>query len=96
MDEAGKALETAIEQLSADVKADNAAVVAGGEAVAAAGVKFAELKALLEKQASGGALTDAEAQTLTTLTGEVDSSLQSANTSLTEHVTELGTDTASA
>lgn len=96
MDAAGEALKTEIEQLDADVKADNEAVIAGGEAVATAGTKFAELKALLEKQASGAALSDEEAASLTTLTTEVDTSLGAANTSLTEHVKALGEETAAA
>ena len=95
MDAAGEALKSKIEGLSADVTADNAAVVKTGEAVAAAGAKFAELKALLEKQASG-ALSDAEATELATLAGEVDSHLGEATSQLDAHVTQLGEATSAA
>lgn len=96
MDAAGEALKAEIEQLDTDVAADNAAVVAGGEAVVEAGAKFAELRILLEKQASGEALSDEEAEQLTTLGTEVDSSLTTASTQLTTHVQELGADTSAA
>jgi outer membrane murein-binding lipoprotein Lpp len=95
MDAAGEALQHEIDQLDADVKADNEAVVAGGEAVAAAGTKFAELKALLEKQATG-ALSDEEATQLTTLAGEVDGHLTSASTELQAHVKTLNEEAAAA
>lgn len=95
MDAAGTALQEKIDGLAADVKADNEAVVKGGEAVASAATKFAELKALLEKQATS-ALSDEEAQTLSTLTDEVDGSLKSGTTELDAHVTQLGEATASA
>jgi hypothetical protein len=96
MDAAGEALQAEIKQLDADVQADNAAVVAGGEAVANAGGKFAELKAIIEKQVAGGALSDEEAAAMQTLAGEVDTHLGEATTQLTTHVKELGDDTAAA
>ena len=96
MDAAGEALQAKITALDADVTADNEAVVKGGEAIASAGTKFGELKALIEKQASGGALTDEEATTLTTLAGEVDSHLTAATTELDAHITQLGEETAAA
>lgn len=95
MDAAGTALQEEIDKLDADVSADNEAVVKGGEAVAAAGVKFAELKALVEKQAAG-ALSDEEAQKLSALAGEVDAHLGTANTELAAHVAQLGEETAAA
>lgn len=96
MDAAGEALKQKIEGLDADVVADNEAVVKGATAIASAGAKFAELKALLEKQASGGALSDEEAQALSTLSDEVGTHLGEATTSLDEHVTELEGDTSAA
>ena len=95
MDAAGEALQNEIEKLDTDVVADNEAVVKGGEAVASAGTKFTELKALIEKQATG-ALTDEEAQKLTSLAGEVDTHLGEATTQLTEHVKQLGEEAAAA
>ena len=93
MDAAGEALKAEIEQLDEDVAADNEAVIAAGEAVAETGAKFTELKELLEKQAEGEALSDEEAASLTTLAGEVDSSLNTASAQLTTTVKTLGEDT---
>lgn len=95
VDAAGEAVKQEIEALDADVKEDNAELVQAGEAITTAGQKFAELKALLEKQAAG-ALSDAEAQQLSSLAGEVDTSLKSADTELAAHVKVLGEDTAAA
>jgi predicted S18 family serine protease len=88
MDQTGEALQQEIAKLGEDVAADNAAIVAGGEAVASAATKFAELKGLLEKQAQG-ALSDDEATQLTALASEVDEHLGEGTTQLTQHVAEL-------
>lgn len=95
MDEAGAALQAEIEQLDEDVASDNAVVVSLGEAVASAATKFGELKELLEKQSSG-ALSDEEAEQLTTLATEVDGHLGEANAQATTQVQALGADTAGA
>lgn len=96
MDAAGEALNTAITGLTAEVATDNEAVVNAGNAVAAAGTKFAELKAAVEKAVAGGALSDEEAAALTTASDATGASLTTATTALTEHVTTLSADTASA
>jgi len=95
MDAAGEAVKQELEGLDADVKDDNAIVVQAAEAVQESGEKFTELKGLLEKQAQG-ALTDEEATQLSTLAGEVDTSLKTADTELAAHVKTLGEDTAAA
>jgi hypothetical protein len=95
MDAAGEAVKQELEALDEDVAADNAVVVQAAEAIQASGEKFTELKGLLEKQATG-ALSDEEAQTLSTLAGEVDASLKTADTELAAHVKTLGEDTAAA
>ena len=94
-DAAGEALQAEVEKIDADEQTELAEIKAGGEAVVTAGEKFAELKALIEKQATG-ALSDEEAEKLTTLAGEVDTSIGTATTELTSHVQELTGDTAGA
>lgn len=89
MDAAGQALQAELEKIDTDEQAELAEIKVGGEAVVNAGTKFAELKALIEKQASGTALTDEEATQMTTLAGEVDTHIGEATTELTTHVTNL-------
>lgn len=96
MDQAGEALQAEIEQIDTDEQTELAEIKTGGEAVVTAGAKFAELKALIEQQASGEALSDEDAAKLSTLAGEVDTSIGTATTSLTAHVQELTSDTSEA
>jgi hypothetical protein len=95
MDAAGEALQAEVAKIDADEQTELAEIASAGTAVVEAGTKFAELKALIEKQAQG-ALSDEEAAQLTTLAGEVDTHIGEATTSLTSHVAELTADTAGA
>ena len=88
MDEQGTQLQQEVEKIDADQQTELAEVKAAGEAIVAAGAKFGELKALVEKQ-STGALTDEEAAKLTALAGEVDSHIGEATAQLGEHVAQL-------
>ena len=94
-DAAGEALQAEVEKIDTDEQTELAEIAAGGEAVVEAGTKFSELKALIEKQASG-ALSDEEAEKVTALATEVDTSIGTATTALTAHVAELTADTAGA
>lgn len=96
MDTAGEALQAEVEKIDTDEQTELAEIKAGGEAVVKAGEKFAELKALLEKQATTGALSDEEAAKLASLAGEVDTHIGEATTELTTHINTLTEDTAAA
>jgi methyl-accepting chemotaxis protein len=95
MDATGEALKAAVEQLSGEVQSENEEIVNVATAVTSAGSKFEELKALVEKQTSG-ALSDEEAEQLSTLLGEVGGHISTATTELTSHVQTLEQDTSAA
>ena len=95
MTAAGEALQAGVERINADEQTELAEIKTAGEAVVAAGVKFAELKALLEKQ-STGALSDEEAQKLELLTGEVDAHIAEGTTALGAHVAQLNEESGAA
>ena len=95
-DAAGQALEAEIAKIDTDEQTELAAIVAGGEAVTAAGTKFSELKAQIEGLKTSGALSDADAEALLAKASEVDGHIGTATTELTAHVTQLNEESAAA
>ena len=89
MDEVAQSLKAEIATLAADETADNAAIVAAGEAIANAGTQFSALKAKIESLSAGQTISDEELAALKSEVAAVDGKITTGTTELAAHAKQL-------